>query len=47
MADKRKCKYYKTCGNNLNCQRCTGYEKEGKKKIIIKEAEHGNSKKGL
>jgi len=32
MTDKRKCKYYQTCGNKENCQRCTGYEKENKEK---------------
>ena len=30
LTDKRNCKYYKICGNSLNCSRCNGFEKETK-----------------
>jgi hypothetical protein len=25
---KRSCKYFETCGSDLNCRRCTGFERK-------------------
>ena len=43
MRERGKCKYYKTCGNSLNCSRCNGFEKDiACKKCSWKDKCEGN-----